>query len=89
MPHRDFTDMDYQDHYREQYGVTGRDFGYYRPAYRYGYDLGHETRYRGRDWNAIEGDIRRDWEMRHPDTIWEDIKDAVRRGWENIKDTFD
>ena len=38
----------------------------YEPAYRYGYELGTNERYRGRDWVALEADARRDWEAGIP-----------------------
>jgi len=89
MPHRDFNDNDYMDHYRNRYGTSGNNFDYYRPAYRFGYDVAHFEMYRNRDWDRIERDARRTWEHEHPDTMWDDVKDAVRDAWERIKDTFD
>ena len=56
----------------------------YEPAYRYGYELGTNERYRGRDWAALEAEARRDWEARHPST-WERFKDAVRYGWNSVR----
>ena len=56
----------------------------YEPAYRYGYELGTNERYRGRDWVALEADARRDWEARHPNT-WERFKDAIRYGWDKVR----
>jgi hypothetical protein len=56
----------------------------YEPAYRYGYDLAGNARYRGRDWAALEADARRDWESRHGGT-WEQFKDAIRYGWDKVR----
>jgi uncharacterized protein (TIGR02271 family) len=63
-----------------------RDGGYemYEPAYRYGYDLAANPRYRGRDWAALEADVRRDWEARHVGT-WERYRDAIYFGWEKSR----
>lgn len=55
------------------------------PAYRYGYDISREDRYRGHNWSDIEADARRNWEMEHPDT-WERFKDSIRHAWEEFKD---
>jgi hypothetical protein len=55
------------------------------PAYQYGSQLVSNQRYSGRDWNAIEGDVRRDWETRNPGT-WDRMKNAVRYGWERVKE---
>lgn len=89
MARRNFNDDDFNEHYHTTYSKTGRDFGYYQPAYRYGYDLASEEAYRNRDWGSFEADARRNWEQRNRDTIWDDIKDAVREGWQRVKDTFD
>jgi hypothetical protein len=56
----------------------------YEPAYRYGYDLGMNERYRGRTWGDLETDFRRDWEVRQPGT-WEKFKDAIRYGWDRVR----
>ena len=39
--------------------VRGRDYDYYQPGYRYGYEAAN--RYRDRSWNEVEGDLSRDW----------------------------
>ena len=48
---------------------SGAAYAVYEPAYRYGYELGTNERYRGRDWAALEAEARRGW-ARHPST-WE------------------
>ena len=64
------------------YASTGqRDYGYYQPGYRYGYEAA--SRYQDRDWNDVESDLSRDWnsyEGRGTST-WEQMKDAVRDAW--------
>ncbi len=55
------------------------------PAYRYGYDISREDRYRGQVWSDIEDDARRSWETDHPGT-WERFKDSIRHAWEEFKD---
>ncbi len=72
---------DFQRHYQTNYANSGRAFGAYEPAYRYGYGLGGRTDWRGRTWTQIEPDVRRDWESRNQGP-WENFKDAVRNGWE-------
>jgi hypothetical protein len=54
------------------------------PAYRYGYDLGNNTWYQGKDWATIEPEVRRDWERRHPESAWENFKDAIQHGWNKV-----
>jgi uncharacterized protein (TIGR02271 family) len=78
----------YNDDFRQHCATAfaGKGVGYteYEPAYRYGYELGTNERYRGRDWVALEADARRDWEARHPNT-WERFKDAIRYGWDKVR----
>jgi uncharacterized protein (TIGR02271 family) len=75
----------YRAHYRTNYGSSGRSFEEYAPAYEYGSTVASDTRFSGRDWNTIEPDVRRDWEVNHRGTAWENFKDAVRHGWENVR----
>jgi len=53
------------------------------PGYVYGSTLASDARYRGKDWNTIEPEVRRNWEARG-EGAWESAKDSVRRGWEKI-----
>jgi stress response protein YsnF len=75
-------DADFRQHHRTIF-LTRGEYAEYEPAYRYGYDLGTNERYRGRDWTVLETDARRDWEARHPGT-WERFKDAIRYGWDKV-----
>jgi hypothetical protein len=82
----DFTTYsdDFRKHYTTAFGTRGGAYTEYEPAYRYGYELGTNEHYRGRDWAALEADARRDWEARHPST-WERFKDAIRYGWNSVR----
>jgi len=82
----------FREHYQTTYGPMGRDYSYYDPAYRYGYTLANDTRYRGVDtWDEVEADARSAWEKGEnaAQGAWDDFKDAVRRGWEEVKDALD
>jgi uncharacterized protein (TIGR02271 family) len=85
MDKKDFTTYsdNFRKHYVTAFGDRGTAYTDYEPAYRYGYELGTNERYRGRDWVALEADARRDWELRHPST-WERFKDAIRHAWEEV-----
>jgi uncharacterized protein (TIGR02271 family) len=82
---QDFATYDpmFRKHYATAFAGKGAAYTEYEPAYRYGYELRRNERYRGRDWAALEADARRDWEARHPST-WERFKDSIRYGWESI-----
>ena len=74
----------FRKHYTTAFASRGAAYTEYEPAYRYGYELGTNERYRGRDWAALEADARRDWEARHPST-WDRFKDAIRYGWDKVR----
>jgi uncharacterized protein (TIGR02271 family) len=82
---RDFAtyEADWRQHHGATFGSRGA-YVDYEPAYRYGYELAGDARYRGRDWAALEANARRDWEGRHAGT-WEQFKDAIRYGWEKVR----
>jgi hypothetical protein len=74
----------FRTHYQTTYRNTGRPYEEFQPAYFYGYDLAGNPQYRNRTWDQIEMDARRSWEREHQDTLWDDIKDAVREGWMRV-----
>ena len=62
----DAFDTDFRNDFRTRYaGSGGATYEQYQPAYRYGYGLAANPRYIGQDWNAMEPEVRRDWEARH------------------------
>jgi uncharacterized protein (TIGR02271 family) len=80
----DTYEADFRQHHTSTFASSGGAYADYEPAYRYGYTLGSEERYRGRDWSALESDARRDWEARQVGT-WDRYKDAIRYGWEKVR----
>jgi hypothetical protein len=74
----------FRTHYQTTYKNTGRSYEEFQPAYFYGYDLAGNPQYRNMTWEQVEMDARRSWEREHHDTLWDDIKDAVREGWMRV-----
>ena len=79
------------DYWRSNYSNrayigTNRDYNYWQPAYRYGYESAQ--RYHGRNWNDVESDLRTGWDRwEHRGTMtgtWENIKAAVRDAWDRV-----
>ncbi len=66
------------------YAQADRDYGYYEPGYRYGVDSANK--YRGKQWNDVESDLRGGWDKyEHRGTgTWEHMKDAVRDAWDRV-----
>lgn len=77
-------DTDYRTDYKTRFANRGQQYDYYAPAYQFGSMYANDTRYRDRDWNVAESDVRRDWEARG-EGKWEDFKDAVRYGWDRVR----
>jgi uncharacterized protein (TIGR02271 family) len=67
---QDFTTYEpmFRKHYATAFAGKGAAYTEYEPAYRYGYELHTNERYRGRDWTALEAEAQSDWELRHPST---------------------
>jgi len=88
---RDRSSWDDEDTYwRSNYRTrpyasdAGREYDYYRPGYRYGYEAAN--RYQNRSWNDVEADLSRDWSSyEHRGTsTWEQMKQAVRDAWDRV-----
>lgn len=83
----------YRNHWNSTYGAAGGAYDEYRPAYTYGSEMARDDRYRGRQWDSVETDLRSDWDSRYgsdgqPST-WDKMKAAVRRGWDRMTDDDD
>ncbi len=77
----------WQTNYRTRpYFKSDREFGYYEPAYRFGYES--RQKQKTRSWDDAEKDLQRDWEgYEHKGdnkSTWQDIKDAVRDAWNGM-----
>jgi hypothetical protein len=77
---------DFYTHYNQNYATRGYDYLVMMPAYRQGYYMGADEKYRNRTWDQIEADARSAWERSYANTAWDDIKGAVRYAWEKVKD---
>jgi hypothetical protein len=66
------------------YARAERGFDFYRPGYRYGFESAN--RYRGKQWNDVEPDLRGGWDRyeQRGQSKWEDVKDAVRDAWNRV-----
>ncbi len=66
------------------YAHADRGYDTYQPGYRYGFESAN--RYRGRQWNEVESDLRSGWDRyeHRGQSTWENIKDAVRDAWDRV-----
>jgi uncharacterized protein (TIGR02271 family) len=77
-------DPEYRTHYQQAFGRSGQQYEAIAPAYRYGSQLGADPRYRGRNWDIVRDEARRDWENRSPGTF-ERMENAIRYGYDRIR----
>jgi len=75
---------DFRNNFTSLYKNRGYTYDRYEPAYRYGYTLASDKRYTGKDWSAIETDVRSDWEKNNKGA-WDEFKDAIRYGWDRVR----
>ncbi|MCC6728494.1 MAG: hypothetical protein IT208_04060 [Chthonomonadales bacterium] len=78
-------DQDFRADWRERYPAGSPDYAMMTPAYRYGYDIAIDPRYRGRDWIDLEPRARNDWGGRGG-LLWEDVEATVRGAWDRTRD---
>jgi hypothetical protein len=78
-------DQMYQQDFFTRFGATGRDYSFYQPAYRFGYDLRKNPRYNDYDWSRLEPEARAEWQRRGERSMWEEVRDAVRHAWDSIR----
>ena len=79
------VEANFRDHYDTAYATAEHDYDTYEPAYRYGYDMASDTRYRDRDFNDVEADLRKGYVKDHDESLWEETKDAVRHAYNSVR----
>jgi uncharacterized protein (TIGR02271 family) len=78
-------DTDFRRDFQSRYGSDNSlRYDDYAPAYRYGYQMANDPRYRGRSFDEIGEDLRTDYMRRNPNSTWERMKDSVRYGWDKV-----
>ena len=72
-------------------GAANRTFEEAEPGYRAGYFAGRDQQYRGREFDEVEPDLRRDYgstpssgESEGGDT-WEQLREEIREGWRRAR----
>jgi hypothetical protein len=80
----DAFEVDFRGHHHTNAARRRGPYEHYRVVYRYGYDLGADTRYRSAEWSAVEQDARPRWEERNPGT-WDEFKETIRYAWNKAR----
>lgn len=76
---------DYRQHYKSEYGTGGHDYDAYEPAYRFGHAFGVSDRYRDRDFEEVEPDLRTSYEREHGSGTFDKFRDAARYGFNSAR----
>lgn len=70
-------------HRHEPYYAKERDYDFYAPAYRAGYE--GRVKYDGRRYDEIEDDLAADYaRLRGADLDWDEVRPATRAAWERV-----
>ena len=75
----------WRENFRDRpYVSADRRFEDYEPGYRFGYESAN--RYRGKNWDDIEPNLRTDWDRfeGRGRSTWENVKDSVRDAWDSL-----
>jgi len=78
-------DAYWRTNYRNRpYASGGRNYEYYQPGYRYGYEAANQ--FGDRSWNDVEPDLGMGWDdyEHRGESTWDQIKDAVRDAWDRV-----
>ena len=70
----------FRGHFRDSDLSNRYQYDDIAPAYRYGWSLANNERFRGREWDEIEPQAREMWEERNQGT-WEEFRESVRNSW--------
>jgi hypothetical protein len=79
-------DEEFQRHFRATYGERGERFEEpYRSAYYFAEaESSSHPQFVDKEWNEVEEEIHRDWEMSHPGT-WNRVENAIHFGWDTTR----
>jgi stress response protein YsnF len=79
------VEPDFRKHYKSAYASNDNGFDYYKPAYRYGYEMARNPEYRDVDYGRAETDLRKGYVHRHDEGMWDKTKDAVRHAYNRVR----
>jgi hypothetical protein len=83
-----------RERWQTRYGTSGSRWEDVEPHYRYGWEMSQDTRFKDRNWDDVEMDLRRDyptWGQRSGyqwrDTDWDLHREHARDAWDEIRGT--
>ena len=85
-------DAYWREHYKSRpYYQSGKEYDYYSPAYRYGWEAAAKPDYRGRTFEAAENDLSHGWNRFRggAKTEWNDVRHATRDAFDRVRGQSD
>ena len=79
-----FDDSDFRRDFQTNYAGSGGSYDTYAPAYRYGYTMASDPRYKGKSFSEVENDLRADYGRQYPNSTWDKMKNSIRYGWDKV-----
>ena len=79
-----FDDSDFRRDFQTNYAKSGGSYDTYAPAYRYGYTMASDPRYKGKSFSEVENDLRSSYGQQYPNSTWDKMKNSVRYGWDKV-----
>jgi uncharacterized protein (TIGR02271 family) len=79
-----FDDSDFRRDFQTNYANSGASYDTYAPAYRYGYTMASDPRYKGKSFSDVENDLRADYGRQYPNSTWDKMKNSIRYGWDKV-----
>jgi len=70
----------YRAQCEQRYGESAR-WETYQPRYRFAWDMGRLSEFAGAPWDQAQTELRRRWEVLHPEAEWETVAETVRDAW--------
>ena len=71
------------NHIKEPYYAKNRNYDFYAPAYRTGYE--GRVKYHGRTFDDVESDLQADYVRNKGDrSSWDEVRPATRAAWDRI-----
>ena len=67
----------------ERYGDDA-NWQRYEPRYRFAWEMSRAADLAGKPWSGAEEELRRRWEVLHPDDPWEGASETIRDVWERV-----
>jgi hypothetical protein len=78
-------DAYWRDNYKSRPYASGATYDQYRPAYQHGWES--YSRHRGKKFDDVEPDLRREWEKGKANASlgWDKAKVATRDAWDRVE----